>query len=141
MVGAVCIVVYLRYIAQHSPSIIGGGYDKSLSVIADSRWLIESVGGTDTAEPLTRVTLSSKDKSKTYFSSVYSGDCSIVDKSNLEVNQISGVTCWWAGGGNKVGIFNENRKFILKEGLMDEGSNGEADDGVDRWVTTKEIKP
>lgn len=112
----------------------------SIQAAMDSNWRIESVGGTDTAEPITRVSLLNKDKSKTYFSSIYSGNCSIVDQSNLEVGQISGVTCWWAGGGNKVGVFNEYGVFVLKEGLTDEGSGGKDNDSVDKWVTTKEIK-
>ncbi len=137
VVGVVCFFTYLTYVAQHSPSIIRDGDNNAT---ADARWVIEDIGGTDTDEPITRVTL--RDiymyNPKTYFSSIYSGSCSIVDKSNLEVNQISGVTCWWAGGGNKAGLFKENGVFVIKEGLMDEGNGG--DGGFDKWVTTKEIK-
>ena len=139
VISAGCVMAYLTYVAQRSPSIIGNADDKSVGAIGDTRWFIEDIGGTDTAEPITRVSLLNHDKSKTYFSSAYSGICSVVDKSNLEVNQISGVACWWAGGGNKVGIFNENGTFVIKEGIMDEGSGGVTDDSIDKWVTSKEI--
>ncbi|HEY4519716.1 MAG TPA: hypothetical protein VJH33_01625 [Candidatus Paceibacterota bacterium] len=72
--------------------------------------------------PQTAVTLSVND-SKVY-TDVFTGSCSTIDGSSwtLQSGEVSGVICWWAGGGKEIGIFSERDDLVLKVGDLDEGS-------------------
>jgi len=37
IVGTLCVLVYMRYITKHSPSIIGGGYDQAMAAESAKR--------------------------------------------------------------------------------------------------------
>lgn len=42
------------------------------------------------------------------------------DSTELLENEISGMLCWWAGGGDEVGVFKENGIYLLKKGAQEE---------------------
>lgn len=82
----------------------------------------ELVEGMD-ASPKTRVTLTFNGKS--YDVGTYTGTCSPLDattgESSLLPHEVSGVLCWWAGGGDEIGVFYENNSYVVKVGKQDEG--------------------
>lgn len=70
-----------------------------------------------TGAPQTRV--SAIISGKAYDTGTYLGTCSNVQ--TLAENEISGVLCWYAGGGKEIGVFKDNGKYVLKTGDQDEG--------------------
>ena len=53
----------------------------------------------------------------------YSGNCFSIAGSQwaLLPNEISGVICYFAGGGQEIGVFEEGGRLVLKLGDVDEG--------------------
>jgi hypothetical protein len=52
----------------------------------------------------------------------YAGSCTEIKKENLLPNEVAGVLCWWAGGGDEIGVFNESGRYIVKQGFQEEGT-------------------
>ena len=54
----------------------------------------------------------------------YRGSCSIVEESSwpLVEGELTGVICWYAGGGSEVGVFYEDGKRVVKVGVLEEGT-------------------
>lgn len=84
--------------------------------------------------PQTKVTLTLG--AKTYDAGTYAGSCSEiganggVDGKGLVAGELSGVQCWYAGGGDEVGLFaEEDGSMSLKHGDLDE-PNGEGYQGL-----------
>lgn len=81
--------------------------------------------GTDQASgaPKTKVSLKAGNESVREVGT-YTGSCSEITATSwtLLENEKSGVICWWAGGGNEIGIFEENGKSVVKVGDLDEGT-------------------
>jgi len=74
---------------------------------------------TDDIMPQTRVSLAID--TQEYVIGIYTGTCSEID-SDLLPNEKSKVVCWYAGGGNEIGIFDEDGTTVVKVGDLDEGS-------------------
>lgn len=74
----------------------------------------------DTGAPKTQVTLLSNDHA--YDVGTYLGSCSRIVSANLVTGEIDGVLCWFAGGGDEVGIFKEGDTFVVKKRQVDEGT-------------------
>lgn len=72
--------------------------------------------------PITRVTLIADGVS--YDAGLYSGSCFEMERSPLALlpNEIAAVVCWFAGGGNEIGLFEEDGRTVAKVGIVDEGS-------------------
>jgi hypothetical protein len=51
----------------------------------------------------------------------FDGSCSEMD-TDLLPNEESKVVCWFAGGGNEIGVFGESGVRVVKVGDLDEGS-------------------
>ena len=50
------------------------------------------------------------------------GTCAELTPDQLPTDEISGVLCWWAGGGDEVGVFKESDgRYVLKQGSQSEG--------------------
>lgn len=56
----------------------------------------------------------------TYDAGTYSGTCFTRPSEEMWVGEISGVRCWWAGGGDDVWLFLEQGKIFLKQRVLDE---------------------
>lgn len=60
---------------------------------------------------------------RTYDAGTYNGSCWVIGEGNttepLE-NEISGVQCWFAGGGDEVGVFAEKGRYVVKHGELGE---------------------
>ncbi len=86
-------------------------------------WSFEQMGEDPASgAPMTKVMLMWDGGS--YEAGTYMGSCAELDGTNgtLEVNEVSGVLCWWAGAGDEVGVFNEGGAFVLKHGEQQEPS-------------------
>lgn len=62
----------------------------------------------------------------TYDAGTYSGTCAEigadggVDGKGLVEGEVSGVQCWFAGGGDEIGLFEQNGTLTLKKGQLEE---------------------
>jgi hypothetical protein len=52
----------------------------------------------------------------------YAGSCTEIKKENLLPDEVAAVLCWWAGGGDEIGVFKEGERYIVKQGIQDEGT-------------------
>ena len=61
-----------------------------------------------------------------YDAGTYNGSCQTitanggVDGTGLTTGEITGIQCWFAGGGDEIGVFNENGALVLKHGELGE---------------------
>lgn len=83
-------------------------------------WSFETKEAEGMNPPQTKVTVSIDGKDSN--AGIYDGTCASVEPTELESGELSGVLCWWAGGGTEIGVFKENGKMILKKRSMDEGT-------------------
>jgi len=86
-------------------------------------WSIENVGTEkETEAPITAVIL--RVNGVAYDVGTYTGSCFVIGESEWQYldNEVTGVICWWAGGGSEVGVFRENGALVVKTGELDEGS-------------------
>ncbi len=85
-------------------------------------WTFESKGENAEGMPSTEVALWRGDS--IYPAGTYAGSCSIIEESAWELveGELTGVICWFAGGGNEIGVFEENGTYAVKVGDLDEGS-------------------
>ncbi|MES2994565.1 MAG: hypothetical protein V4681_00815 [Patescibacteria group bacterium] len=90
----------------------------------DFSWKFEDAGEKDGA-PQTTVTLMHGTESKKV--GTYTGSCAELAAENLQPGQVSGVLCWFAGGGDEIGVFEEGGEYVVKVGQQEEStaeSNG-----------------
>lgn len=61
---------------------------------------------------------------KSYDTGTHSGTCSEIGgegRTELLTGEIAGAECWFAGGGDEIGVFLENEQLVVKQGELDEG--------------------
>lgn len=61
---------------------------------------------------------------RVYDLGVQTGSCAEVGGSGWEKvpGEISGVICWFAGGGTELGVFDDGNGYVVKLGQLDEGN-------------------
>lgn len=69
--------------------------------------------------PLTHVSV--KVNGKDYDLGTHAGSCSALSDEQLLPEEVSGVLCWFGGGGNELGVFKEGNGLVIKQGVQDEG--------------------
>lgn len=52
----------------------------------------------------------------------YPGSCSEIAAENLLENEVSGVLCWWAGGGDEIGVFKTGETYAVRHGIQEEST-------------------
>lgn len=54
----------------------------------------------------------------------FDGSCFDIKESSwtLQEGELAGAICWWAGGGNEVGVFRDRGETVVKVGQLDEGT-------------------
>ena len=123
-IGAIIIAVGAWYFLANGTGgkmeDAGGSQDK-----AAYTWQFENLGeNPDTHGDMTKVTLTSG--GKTYDAGTYQGSCAEigaqggVDGTGLVAGEVSGAQCWFAGGGDEIGVFSENGKLVIKRGQLEE---------------------
>jgi hypothetical protein len=71
--------------------------------------------------PQTQVTL--VEGGKSHIIGTYDGSCAAMQDDYLEY-EVSKVICWFAGGGNEIGVFEEPGQIVVRVGEVDEGASG-----------------
>ncbi len=90
-------------------------------------WEFAPAGGDgETGAPRTAVTLSVNGEARDI--GTFDGSCLVINGSSWELapNELTGVICWFAGGGDEVGVFYENGQYVVKQGVLEEGAEGES---------------
>ncbi|MEK7098734.1 MAG: hypothetical protein AAB908_02420 [Patescibacteria group bacterium] len=84
-------------------------------------WNFEELGE-DSGVPRTEVALKVGPDYHTI--GTYTGTCFDMKGSSwkMDANEIAGAVCWWAGGGQEIGVYNENGRIVVKVGDLDEGT-------------------
>jgi hypothetical protein len=60
---------------------------------------------------------------KAYDAGAYAGSCAEIAPENLLPGEVSGVLCWYAGGGDEIGVFrDEDNNYFLLHGFQEEGT-------------------
>ncbi|MBC7836274.1 hypothetical protein H7X87_00645 [Acetobacteraceae bacterium] len=92
------------------------------STSSENSWSFKEADSSDvaTGAPMTTVVLTRGGRE--YTVGTYVGSCSEISESGLQESEVSGVVCWFAGGGNEIGVFSENGTYVVKVGDVDEGS-------------------
>jgi len=86
-------------------------------------WKFTDKGSDQNGTPHTAVTAAIDNAS--YEIGTYPGSCREIngggiDGKGLLEGEVSGAQCWFAGGGDEVGIFVENGIFVIKHGELGE---------------------
>lgn len=76
------------------------------------------------ADPKTIVTVQLWDKKQEV--GEYAGSCWDRPEEDLVRGEISGIRCWWAGGGDDIGVFRESDTFVIKHRIVEEGTAEES---------------
>jgi hypothetical protein len=88
-------------------------------------WAYLEASSTDPAMPMTKV--SAVIDGNGYTVGTFAGSCTAIDSSGgidgkgLQPNEIAATQCWFAGGGDEIGVFQENGKLVIKKGELGEG--------------------
>ena len=83
-------------------------------------WRFATTESDDGLPPRTEVALITGGNA--YDAGTYAGSCAEIASENLPENEVSGVLCWWAGGGDEIGVFKEGERYVLKHGFQDEST-------------------
>jgi len=114
--GLVAVLLVGWYVSQlretDTPEV--GGY----------QWQMTELGESTTIPGMPRTNVALAYEGETYPVGEYDGACFVMNGSGwtLLEDEVSGVICWWAGGGKEIGIFEEDNSLVVKEGELDEGS-------------------
>lgn len=114
-------------ISQQDAGSASGGTAQETTVTAqDISWRLDEHGPTDYGlAPNTTVSLLYRGAKREI--GTYDGTCMELKGAggasldSLQPNEISGVVCWWAGGGREVGVFKDSSGYAVKIGELDEG--------------------
>jgi hypothetical protein len=89
-------------------------------------WEFFPAGEDELGTPRTSVTLSINGEAHEI--GTFDGSCLVVNGSSWELAQheLTGVICWFAGGGDEVGVFYEEGEYVVKQGVLEEGAEGES---------------
>ena len=84
-------------------------------------WNVNSAGEDSQGTPHSQIELIVPGNQ--YNTGTYAGICQIIDGVAWKFirNEVSGVLCWWAGGGDEIGVFEEGNRTVIRHGLLDEG--------------------
>jgi hypothetical protein len=90
-------------------------------------WRLTDAGMGENSDPHVRVEVTVDEK--TTYVNTYQGDCHElgkdggIDGSGFLPGEISAVQCWWAGGGDEIGVFTSGTSTVIKHGELDEGTS------------------
>jgi hypothetical protein len=112
----------------NQPAPIPADPDGQIATSTDAtsqwQWVFDEAG-TEKASgaPITRVALRNGETS--YLVGTFTGTCMDMRTSSWKLHEdeaeLAGAVCWWAGGGNEIGVFSEDGVAAVKVGELDEG--------------------
>ena len=107
-----------------APDVVQTDTEISADPESQWQWQFESAGEDVSGAPKTKVTL--QNGVTGYQVGTYLGSCVDIKASSWKIaedeGELAGAICWWAGGGNEIGVFSEEGKAVVKVGVLDEGS-------------------
>lgn len=113
LAGAAWLLPILLQPTAHTP-VKGAGFSWELSKLAEDPTMPEV--------PRTGVLLQVGNERHPL--GIFEGSCFVIAESSWTFlpGELSGVICWWAGGGSEVGVFEENGALVVRQGVLDEGT-------------------
>lgn len=86
------------------------------------KWIVSEAGVNAQGTPYTNVSL--QVGGREYQTGAYAGSCIEVTQLEWELvpGELSGILCWFAGGGTELGVFQEGESLVVKKGSVDEGT-------------------
>jgi hypothetical protein len=86
-------------------------------------WIINDSGAfAESGAPLTTIAIRVDGTLRSV--GTFEGSCSDMKTTawKMDANEIAGVVCWFAGGGQEIGVFDENGDTSVKVGFLEEGT-------------------
>lgn len=126
---AVIVVVGYFYVAQNAETQMVVTTETQNTETTIFGWSFRELPEGEYGQPNTEVSLHmTQNGTKSYVIGTYPLSCSENQAvvSEPELNQVTSATCWWAGGGVELGVFQEGGKYIVKEAEISEGIEGES---------------
>ncbi|MCE9541337.1 hypothetical protein K8R03_02125 [Candidatus Kaiserbacteria bacterium] len=123
IIAILLVGVSVWFILQRNP---GTSPVPSAAAKHSISWKFTDAGEDSQAIPHTSVT--AVVDGTEYNAGTYTGNCSEIgasggiDGTGLVQGELSGVQCYFAGGGDEIGVFSENGALVIKKGVLDEGS-------------------
>jgi len=107
-----------------APTLVPQETATTTQPVSQWQWGFEDAGeDAESGAPKTRVTLRNGETS--YVIGSFLGSCVDMRASSWKIaedeGELAGAVCWWAGGGNEIGVFSEEGKAVVKIGELDEG--------------------
>ncbi len=65
----------------------------------------------------------------------YAGTCSDRPIEDREEGEISGIRCWFAGGGDDIGVFGSGDSLVIKHRIVEEGAPDDGGGFVGKFET------
>jgi len=123
----IAVVVLILAVIAGAWLIMTPGPTAPTDAISETRvftWNITELGEHPSAPGIPRSVVALTSGGKTYPIGEFDGSCFEIEGTawTLYEGEKTGVVCWWAGGGSEVGVFEENGKFVVKQGDLDEGT-------------------
>jgi hypothetical protein len=120
---AVGFAIIHRQAIAPSPIPPQGGATATETTAAEPKlsWRFETEESGDGLPPKTQVALFADGNA--YDAGTYAGSCAEIASENLLPGEVSGVLCWYAGGGDEIGVFrDEDLNYTLLHGTQEEGT-------------------
>ncbi|MEA2701709.1 MAG: hypothetical protein QOE22_418 [Candidatus Parcubacteria bacterium] len=115
------IVTNRKAVAPSPPAENGTATSTAQAAERTFSWRFETTDADDGMAPRTEVALFTGGEA--YDAGAYAGSCTEIAEENLLPGEVSGVLCWWAGGGDEIGVFrDEDLNYFLLHGIQEEGT-------------------
>jgi len=114
----------------------------SLPVMERFVWRFSLEGEDEqTLAPVSRIRLADADSGREYDLGTSLGACFVAEESSwgLLPGERTAAICYFGGGGDEYGIFEENGALTIRRGYVDEGS-AETEGGREGFETVAEIR-
>lgn len=123
-IGVLILVIIAAVWLIKTPAPSDLAADRGINEKNSVAWRFDSAGesATTTGAQLTKVTLVWNGRD--YDAGTYLGSCFELRGTppfeHMLENEVAGVLCWYAGGGDEIGVFKEGAGFVIKRGEQSE---------------------
>lgn len=117
------VIVGALFFMQDYGEVPGGPEAAPVETAAKERtfaWRFEFRESEGALPPSTHVALITN--GEVYDLGRYAGSCAEIADDQLLENEVAAVLCWWAGGGDELGVFKEGDRYVVKQGIQEEGT-------------------
>ena len=135
------ILVIIGYVLMRNQAIAPTPEEEAATTMQATAhtfsWRFQTDESNDGLAPRSKVALIADGNA--YDTGAYAGSCAEIASENLLENEVSAVLCWYAGGGDEIGVFKEGDRYVLKHGFQEE-STAESDGFRGDFTQIAEIK-